>query len=150
MRPPTTRHPEPSAPLWQSGFKTLFSALFHCWRALFHCQSALCYYRNPCAKSFGERCTLEGFPEGVLSPNAAKSASLVTNVPCRALCEGCFHQTILNNNQKCSLKDRSGGTGGRRSSSRKGKAAALEGKPATRVDGAGRRSGRSERLCGRF
>ena len=85
-----TRHPEPSAPLWQSGFKTLFSALFHC-------QSALCYYRNPCAKTFGERCTLEGFPEGVLSPNAAKSASLVTNVPCKPLYEGYFHQTILNN-----------------------------------------------------
>ena len=33
----------------------------------------------------------------MLSPNAAKSASMVTNVPCRPLCEGYFHQTILNN-----------------------------------------------------
>ena len=50
-----------------------------------------------CPKSFGERCALEGLLEGVLSPNAAKSASLVKNVPCRPLCEGYFHQTILNN-----------------------------------------------------
>ena len=39
---------------------------------------------SSCSKSFGERCALEGLPEGVLSPNAAKSASLVMNVPCRA------------------------------------------------------------------
>ena len=51
----------------------------------------------PCSKSFGERCALEGLLEGVVSPNAAKSASMVTNVPCRPLCEGYFHQTILNN-----------------------------------------------------
>ena len=59
-------------------------------------QSALCYFRKPCSKSFGERCALEGLLEGVVSPNAAKSASLVNNVPCRPLCEGYFHQTILN------------------------------------------------------
>ena len=53
-----------------------------------------------CSKSFGERCTLEGLPEGVVSPNAAKSASLVKNVPCRPLCEGYFHQTILNNSHE--------------------------------------------------
>ena len=33
----------------------------------------------------------------MVSPNAAKSASLVKNVPCRPLCEGYFYQTILNN-----------------------------------------------------
>ena len=33
----------------------------------------------------------------MVSPNAAKSASLVTNVPCRAFQRGYFHQTILNN-----------------------------------------------------
>ena len=60
-------------------------------------QSALCYFRKPCAKTFGERCAFQGLPEGVISPNAAKSASLVTNVPCRPLCRGYFHQTILNN-----------------------------------------------------
>ena len=52
---------------------------------------------GPCSKSFSERCALQGLPEGVLSPNAAKSASLVTNVPCKPLYEGYFHQTILNN-----------------------------------------------------
>ena len=42
-------------------------------------------FRKPCAKTFGERCALQGPPEGVVSPNAEKSASLVTNVPCRPL-----------------------------------------------------------------
>ena len=67
-------------------------------------RSALCYFRKPCSKSFGERCALEDLLERVVSPNAAKSASLVKNVPCRPLCEGYFHQTILNNSmstQKC-------------------------------------------------
>ena len=50
-----------------------------------------------CSKSFGERCALEGLLEGVLSPNAAKSASLVKNVASRPFCEGVFHQTIWNN-----------------------------------------------------
>ena len=62
------------------------------------------HFRKPCAKTFGERYALQGCQEGVLSPNAAKLASLVTNVPCRPLCEGYFHQTILNNSmstQKC-------------------------------------------------
>ena len=54
-------------------------------------------FQKPCAKTFGERCALQGPPEGVVSPNAEKSASLVTNVPCRHLYEGYFHQTILNN-----------------------------------------------------
>ena len=39
----------------------------------------------PYSKTFGERCALQGLPEGVVSPNAAISASLVTNVPCRPL-----------------------------------------------------------------
>ena len=43
------------------------------------------HFRKPCAKTFGERCALEGLLEGVVSPNAAKLASLVTNVPCRPL-----------------------------------------------------------------
>ena len=64
------------------------------------CQSALFYFRKPCSKSFGEQCALEGLLEGVVSPNAAKSASLVKNVPCRPLCEGYFHQTILNNSHE--------------------------------------------------
>ena len=78
-----------------------------CWSALYYLrksyttsQNALCYFRKPCAKTFGERCALQGLPEGVLSPNAAKLASLVTNVPCRSLCEGYFHQTFLNNCHK--------------------------------------------------
>ena len=54
-------------------------------------------FRKPCAKTFGERCALQGLPDGVVSPNAAKSASLVNDVPCRHLYEGYFHQTILNN-----------------------------------------------------
>ena len=49
------------------------------------CQSALCYFRKPYAKTFGERCALQGPLEGVVSPNAAKSASLVSDVPCRPL-----------------------------------------------------------------
>ena len=52
---------------------------------------------EPCSKSFGERCALQDRLDGVISPNAAKSASLVTNVPSRPFCEGYFHQTILNN-----------------------------------------------------
>ena len=47
-------------------------------------QSALCFFRKTCAKTFGERCALQGFPAGVVSPNAAKLASLVNDVPCRA------------------------------------------------------------------
>ena len=35
------------------------------------------------------------FQRGVLSPNAAKSASLVTNVPSTLFYEGYFHQAIL-------------------------------------------------------
>ena len=58
----------------------------------------------PCPKSFGERCALEGLIEGVVSPNAAKSASLVTNVPCRPLWRGYFHQTILNNCHVCTIR----------------------------------------------
>ena len=65
--------------------------------ALFLCFKALSHLRKPCSKSFGEQCALQGLPERVVSPNAAKSASLVTNVPCRPLCEGYFHQTFLNN-----------------------------------------------------
>ena len=52
--------------------------------------------RMLCAKTFGEQCALQASPEGVLSPNAAKLASLVTNVPSTCFYEGCFHQTILN------------------------------------------------------
>ena len=59
---------------------------------------------KPCPKTFGERCALQGLPEGVVSPNAAKSASLVTNVPCRPLCWGYFHQTILNNCHKSTTR----------------------------------------------
>ena len=50
-----------------------------------------------CSKSFGERCALQGPPEGVLSPNSPISPRLVSDVPCRALYYGWFHQTILNN-----------------------------------------------------
>ena len=75
-----------------------------CWSALYYLRkpyttywSALCYYRKPCAKTFGERYALQGCQEGVLSPYAAKLASLVTNVPSTHFWEGCFHQTIWNN-----------------------------------------------------
>ena len=64
------------------------------------CRSALpeclMLFRKPCSKTFGERCALQGLPEGgVVSPNAAKSASLVTNVPSTLFYEGYFHQAIL-------------------------------------------------------
>ena len=61
-----------------------------------------------CSKSFGERCTLEGLPEGVVSPNAAKSASLVKNVASRPFCEGVFHQTIWNNACEASGHNKTG------------------------------------------
>ena len=64
------------------------------------CRSALpeclMLFRKPRSKTFGERCALQGLPEGgVVSPNAAKSASLVTNVPSTLFYEGYFHQAIL-------------------------------------------------------
>ena len=58
---------------------------------------------SPCPKLFGERCALEGLLEGVVSPNATKSASLVKDVPCRPLCVGYFHQTILNNSHEYTI-----------------------------------------------